>query len=76
VISQQEKFKLIEVGNLELIDKVTEKLKFAKAIMKRDIPDANFRGKEYDSASQDNNEIEEEAKTNVNNGMPIMREYD
>ena len=76
MISQQEKFKLIEVGNLELIDKVTEKLKFAKAIMKRDIHDANFRGKKYDSASQDNNEIEEEATTNVNNGMPIMREYD
>jgi hypothetical protein len=69
-----------------LIDKVTDRLKFSKAIMKKEMltkenykSNSKYKKERNLAMSKEASvrfEVEEEAKTNANNGLPQIREYD
>ena len=75
----KEKTVLFSLENLEVIDKLAEKQRFAKTFMKKDSGDIPSPGKKQAlsmTRSYEKPEAEEEASVNKNNGLPLIRIFE
>jgi hypothetical protein len=76
---------LLQVKNLEIIDKLADQQKFSRLLVKKDMSysttiqvrkGSSVPNQRTSIANEDRPEIEEEASTNVNNGLPVIKDYE